>query len=342
MCRVSIIIPVYNVADYIVRCLESVVAQETAAIDLECILVDDCSPDHSISLARDFVCNYTGKISFVFLEHKLNKGQSAARNTGVLAAKGDYLMFLDADDHLCSQCVEKFLSSVALHPDADVVDAVFYHCEDKKNYPHIEKTLYLTDKKKILDFFYKGKVSLCAWNKLLRKDFFLSHSLFFAEGIMFEDIQWSNRLFHVVSSILILPDVTYYYEYNPLSTMNTTHVNATKSVRSFICVINDLLNTPEKEVYIDHKLFIFHYILNAMDIQTKGYVDEEVRNDFKDIKSRLFHMTLCDGRIVLSVFFLLMYQPFYRLLKFSFVRHHLHEAERVVSILANFFSFFHK
>lgn len=342
MYSVSIIIPVYNVEDYIVRCLESVVAQETGDAQIECLLIDDCSADNSVERARAFAQAYTGAINFVFLSHDINKGQSAARNTGVMAAKGDYLLFLDADDHLVPHSVALMLKAMASHPQADVVDAAFYHCEDKKNYPPVDGVHYLTDRNHILESFYKGRLSLCIWNKLLRRDFFIDNSLSFVEGIVFEDIQWSNRLYHQISSMLVLPDVTYIYEYNPSSTMNTTHINATKSIHSFVRVFNDLLDTPEKDVYVDHKIFIFHYILNAMDIQSRGYVDEQERQNLIATKRRLFFKVLCDGRLVLSLFFLLMFQPFYSLLKWSFVRHHIHEAERGVSVLANRLRFFHR
>ncbi|WP_052357139.1 glycosyltransferase family 2 protein [Xylanibacter brevis] len=342
MYSVSIIIPVYNVADYIVRCLESVTAQATKDAQIECLLIDDCSPDDSLQRAKDFVQAYTGSVVFRFLSHDVNKGLSAARNTGVMSAKGDYLLFLDSDDHLVPHSLELMLKAMASYPKVDVVDASFYHCEDGKSYPPVDGVHYLTDSKQILESFYKGRLSLCAWNKLLRRDFLIDHALFFAEGILFEDIQWSNRLFHQISSMLVLPDVTYMYEYNPSSTMNTTHINATKSVSSFVRVLNDLQDTPETDVYVEHKIFIFHYILNAMDIQGKGYVDEQARLDLKATKRRLFFKTMRDGRLVLSLFFLLMFQPFYSLLKCSFVRHHIHEAERGTSVLANCFRFLHK
>ena len=271
MHSVSIIIPVYNVSAYIQRCLESVIAQASDAVLIECLLVDDCSPDDSIAVAEAFISTYNGPISFYILHHEVNQGQSVARNTGIDASKGDYLLFLDADDHLVPGAVGLMFEALKTHPDADVVDGAFYHCEDRKTYPPGKDVRFLTNRNEILVDFYKGRLSLCAWNKLVRRDFLMSHVLYFAKDIVFEDIQWSNRLFHCINSILVLPDVTYIYEYNPTSTMNTTHINATKSIRSFVRVFTDLLNTPESAVYVDHKMFIFHYILNAMDILQKGY-----------------------------------------------------------------------
>ena len=86
---VSIIIPVYNVASYIKRCLQSVGAQSHK--NLECILIDDCGTDGSIHFAEQFIKEYSGEIRFNILRHKHNCGLSAARNTGMKAANGDYI-----------------------------------------------------------------------------------------------------------------------------------------------------------------------------------------------------------------------------------------------------------
>ena len=83
MMKISIIIPIYNVQDYVERCINSVISQESNDFELECILVDDCSSDHSMEIAQKIICNYTGSIKFVFLSHDHNRGASAARNTGL-------------------------------------------------------------------------------------------------------------------------------------------------------------------------------------------------------------------------------------------------------------------
>ena len=87
--NVSIIIPVYNVSLYIERCIKSVMNQTYQ--DIECILVNDASPDNSITIAERLIADYDGSIQFRILNHEHNKGQSAARNTGIKAASGDYI-----------------------------------------------------------------------------------------------------------------------------------------------------------------------------------------------------------------------------------------------------------
>ena len=82
--KVSIIIPVYNVAPYIQRCLDSVVAQTFQ--DIECILVDDCGTDNSVEVAQQYIDNYRGQIQFKLIHHDKNQGLSGARNTGIRMA----------------------------------------------------------------------------------------------------------------------------------------------------------------------------------------------------------------------------------------------------------------
>ncbi len=94
MNSISIIIPVYNVEKYIRHCIESVMTQDTAGADVECIVVNDCTPDGSMAIVNDMIASYHGSIHFVVLHHRENKELSAARNTGEAYAKGDFILFI--------------------------------------------------------------------------------------------------------------------------------------------------------------------------------------------------------------------------------------------------------
>ena len=126
--KVSIIIPVYNVELYILKCLESVAAQ-TMSEGVECILVDDCGKDNSVRIAEDFIRCYQGNIEFVLLHHEHNGGLSAARNTGVRAAKGEYVYFLDSDDEIMPNCMELLYSRVEKYGTVDLVVSPL--CEER-------------------------------------------------------------------------------------------------------------------------------------------------------------------------------------------------------------------
>ena len=117
---VSIIIPTYNVASYIIECLESV-ASQTYRGSLECIVVDDCGTDDSIALADNFIQHYSGKIDFRILHREKNGGLSAARNTGLNEAKGEFVYFLDSDDYITPDCIESLVEVAKHFPKVEIV-----------------------------------------------------------------------------------------------------------------------------------------------------------------------------------------------------------------------------
>ena len=103
--KISIIVPVYNVEEYIEDCLRSITAQ-TYKGEVECIIVDDCTPDSSCTIIEKFISKYAGNIQFKLLHHEKNRGLSAARNTGIDATTGEYIYFLDSDDEITPNCIE--------------------------------------------------------------------------------------------------------------------------------------------------------------------------------------------------------------------------------------------
>lgn len=341
MYKISVIIPVYNVANYIVRCIESVIKQDTEKVQIECILIDDCSPDDSIEIAKKFLDSYEGSVRFLFIYHEKNLGQSAARNNGIRSASGDYLFFLDSDDRLETDAFSKMVNELERCPYADIIEGYYIYMKDGNIYPGKPRPLFLYGKQEILDKLYMNKVSALACNKLINRKLIIDNSLFFVEGIIYEDIQWTNRLYHCISSVIIIPYITYIYEYNPSSTSNSSIRNATNAVNSFSTVICSFLDCETDIVYVSHKFFIFHYILMAMDIQKRGHVDEQAIARLSTVKKRLLYKVIKDGRLILSIFFLLMFRPFSFLFNYSFFRHHIHEMEHGVAFIAKKMDWIH-
>ena len=109
--KISIVIPVYNVAPYIGDCIRSVMHQ-TWQGPLECIFVDDCGTDNSMEIVRSIIEENQGNIEFKIIRHKENRGLSAARNTGIAAATGDYVYFLDSDDEITPDCIEALAAPI--------------------------------------------------------------------------------------------------------------------------------------------------------------------------------------------------------------------------------------
>lgn len=341
MYSVSIIIPVYNVEQYIIRCLASITAQETKDFILECLLIDDCSTDSSICVAKQFVDSYKGNIIFRILDHKTNRGPSAARNTGIVAATGDYLFFLDSDDQLDHKCLATMLNYLKYYPEVDMVDANHHFIKDDGIYPGISKVELVSGQKEILGKAYMGKVSMCSTNKLMKRDLIVNNSLYFVEGMYYEDLEWINRFFHVIHSLLLIPDVTYIYEYNPSSITNTTLLHVEKSIDSFSYLLEGMLNDSGNKAYIEHKLFVFRYLLQTLDMLRKADLEKKIIIRLFNIKKRLMMQVVRDYRLILALFFLLMFKPFFYLFNLSIVRHRFFSMEKIVYNSAKLMDWLH-
>ena len=152
--KVSIIIPVYNVSKYIERCLKSALDQTWK--DLEIILVDDCTPDDSMDIARSVLETSSRSNMVTILKHEKNRGLSAARNTGIRQAKGDYLYFLDSDDYLPVNSIE-LLADAAIRHNVDFVIGEFAVVGTfRKIPPLLLNTGLLYDNKAVLSTFSKA------------------------------------------------------------------------------------------------------------------------------------------------------------------------------------------
>ena len=101
-------------------CLSSI-SQQSYSGSMECLLIDDCGDDKSISLAEEFVKKNHTSIEFRVVHHEKNKGLSGARNTGIRESNGDYVYFLDSDDKITVDCIEKMVKCITEHPDAQMV-----------------------------------------------------------------------------------------------------------------------------------------------------------------------------------------------------------------------------
>lgn len=120
---VSIIIPIYNVEEYIEECLESVYQQTYPHIEV--ILVNDCTPDHSMTIANTIVAKYKDKFPTTIVNHEQNKGISEARNSGMKIAKGEYIYFIDSDDAIMSNAIESLARVALSHNSLELVQGSF-------------------------------------------------------------------------------------------------------------------------------------------------------------------------------------------------------------------------
>lgn len=221
MKKVSIIIPVYNVAPYIERCLESICAQTYR--NIECILVDDCGKDDSMKIAERFVEAYQGDIEFKLLYHQGNKGQATARNTGMRAATGDFIYFFDSDDAITENCLEVLVALSEKYPDADFVQANTVTGNDDELMPYtfsIQPPEYCNDKLE-LNRLILATLTMTVWNRLIKRSFLTDHNLYFPDGILCEDMYWIYFLAKATKAAAFTSQGTYLYYKNNNSDANS-------------------------------------------------------------------------------------------------------------------------
>lgn len=220
--KVSIIIPVYKVEDYIEDCLKSVYEQEYPF--LEIIIVNDSTPDRSFDMAKIFIGKQTRQFDVIFIELDTNRGLSAARNAGIKVASGDYLFFLDSDDLLCPNSISNLVSICEKYPGIDMVQGNFRYL----GFSEIEFIKFdfveYTDDKKWIKKNYLGQlfgndvhVPRAVWNKLIRRDMVINNGMWFKEGVIFEDNHWRMVYYRHIKNMAFCRDITYVYRYRPTS-----------------------------------------------------------------------------------------------------------------------------
>lgn len=251
---VSIIIPIHNVAAFVEKCLQSVTAQ-TYDGPMECLLVDDCGIDDSIDICKRFISEYNGSILFRILHHDHNRGLSAARNTGIKAAKGKYIYFLDSDDWIIPECLEQMLECARMHPDSQIIFAGATATSGRYNWlDYGKKTLpeYSCDhdwlQRSMLRRFDFG---MTAWNKLLLRSFILEHNLSFVEGLVHEDEVWNFDMSKHIRSASFVKQNTYIYNIHEKSIVTSASGN-TRWERLFALwnVMLSKLDEDNKELQI--------------------------------------------------------------------------------------------
>lgn len=331
MPTVSIIIPIYNVEKYIIRCLNSIVEQECEGISIECLLVDDCSPDNSMRLVTGFINTYKGTIDFQVIRQKENHGLSCARNKGFHAAKGEFVMFVDSDDCLVPQSLHYMIEEVRKHPQVDMAIGNHYDEENKsRNFESLQEPVFISDPFTIVKDAYERKLSGNAWNKLIRRDVLVKNNIMFAKGLIYEDILWTIEVAKVTSSVLLLPKVTYLYKYNATSIMHSKSERAEKIVYSLIFTCNKLMDGITKEHWGRCCLFIFNHMLQAVDINMQYPCQKAIQQDLYNTKKRLMLLSLKGWRIASALFFMTMFCPLCGLLKWKVFRQNYHKFIRLL------------
>ena len=243
MCQISVVIPVYNIKDYIQKCVESILSQTFTGFEI--LLIDDGSTDGSQKICDE----YGLKDERITVIHKKNGGLSSARNVGIKEAKGEYICFIDGDDYIDNDMLE-ILYEHAVRENADIVEVGSRWIYPNKRLEYsVDKTI-ICDNLEALEMHLESRCfTAVAWNKLYRLSLF--KDIKYPEGCLHEDIGTTYKLLYKAKKLVSVNQVKYNYmqRNNSISYMKFTkdHLVALEfweNIYSLIREINrrDLIN----------------------------------------------------------------------------------------------------
>lgn len=228
---VSVVVPIYKVEKYLDKCIKSILDQTWE--NLEIILVDDGSPDQCGVLCD----RYAAEDSRIKVIHKENGGLSDARNAGVRLASGKYLLFVDSDDYIAKDLVEKTVG-IAEKTNCDIALFDYYYVE---NGVEEVRTCDIPSKKELCLEEEKGLLMIppSAWTKLFNRDFYMRAGCFFPKGLYYEDLATTPKLLYQAEKIVYLKEPLYYYMIRSNSIMGSR--NYKKNFEDKVKVLDSIL-----------------------------------------------------------------------------------------------------
>lgn len=221
--KLSIIVPVYNTANYIERCLDSLVNQSLK--DIEIIVINDGSTDNSDEIITDYAKNHTN-IKYLFLDN--NYGLGHARNIGIKTSESKYITFVDSDDWVDLDLYEIMLSVL----EKNNTDIAICGIKNEYNNSFMSEIRYsysfpnIVDGNILLRLLTKSEsnnfyISPVVWNKVYKRSIFEDHNLYFINNSYWEDDIFSFILFSVINNASIIPNIYYHYFLRQDSITNT-------------------------------------------------------------------------------------------------------------------------
>lgn len=227
MVNVSVIIPVYNVEEYLEECLDSVINQTFK--DIEIICINDGSTDSSLNILN----NYAKKDTRMKIYSQKNQGQGSARNFGLNESSGDYVYFVDSDDCIELNTIEELYNNISSNNSDIVVSKIARFNDNSEEIDYSIPGFDFENQFDNVDFSnftfnyrdikqYVLNRSFAPWMKLYKRKFLTDNNIYFIEDLAFEDVLFHVESFLKADSISFSPNFFYFYRNNPNSTMNTS------------------------------------------------------------------------------------------------------------------------
>lgn len=289
MISFSIVIPVFNVENYLNKCLDSVLEQ--VSLNDEIILVNDGSTDNSQIICK----NYSDRYSIIKLIIKSNGGLSDARNVGIKCSIKDYIIFIDSDDSLISGSLNnlrQILSSNNIEILSYNAKIVFENCQGSKL---LLKNMSISNDivnglSYLKSSIIKNSFNVCAWLYAYNRNFIMENEFLFKKGILHEDIDWTIRVLLKCTKLLSVDICTINY----LKRVGSITVNS-NLLRNSIDITNTIKNLLRVTYELDDK--------NARSIINDYLVNIYMYSFYQVPNTKLLTHTLSKKQILFSAYF---------------------------------------
>lgn len=226
--KISVIIPVYNTADYLRRCVSSVLTSKSRD-EYEVILIDDGSTDGiSPALCDELASEDPDTVRVI---HQENAGLGGARNTGISAAKGEYLFFLDSDDTLTDGAVDSLIKAAEKYRCDIISFGILSEDEDSGKLTPVNSNAYYSETPFSLCDHPEFLLSLPnAWGRIWRKKLFEDSGIRYPDRVWYEDIRTSSKLFAAAESIVTVKEEYYRYLQRSGSIMHSSNIGRNSEI----------------------------------------------------------------------------------------------------------------
>jgi len=262
MLKLSFILPCYNVEKYIGECLQSIYAQDIPESEYEVICVDDCSTDKTRNIVSEWQNHHS---NLVLLCHTENKRQGGARNTGLRAARGKYVWFIDPDDSIRENC----LANLLLILERNDLDLLAFECNevDKDgNFIAAHRHDFTTETCRGMKFFeinrdIRGKIVFYVWKRIMNRRVLEQNHLSFYEHFHNEDVAFSLHCFLLAQRAQYLPESIVFYRQHLSSDMALREITHQGSaLASYFKLTCELVNMLPYLTDNEQKNIIYEYI----------------------------------------------------------------------------------
>lgn len=246
---ISVIIPTYKAESFIANTIETV--QKQTLKDIEIILVDDGSPDKTGEICDSYAAN-DSRIQVI---HKVNGGQSSARNAGIKAARGEYIGFMDHDDIVEPNWCEVLYQNAKEH-NADISGVSYITQDEKGVITHNQQTnkVYVFDNRQgVKEYLSRQLMDIYVWTKIYKKTFVEEHEIYFEEGKSDEDFLYNHKAFFNAQRSVYADTPLYLYMEYATSTCRTLYK---KDIKKYLSDTLYRVNKVENEVAQNYPEFI--------------------------------------------------------------------------------------